>query len=144
MDVDVKKGIAQANFGCKGMTVSSSVHGHGLTLVYAHVLPEVIVTAKVLPASFDRTLVRCDGIMQSQPEATTKKRNKLTLLVGVDRSHMPLQMFAASEALVASVDHTLVHPHVFLHTTLHHEHRCRGNTAAAGLLCEVRHGHGRS
>jgi len=62
----------------------------------------------------------------------------------MDHSHMPLQMFAASEALVAPVDHALVHPHVFLHTTLHHEHRCRGHTAAAGLLCEVRHGRGRT
>jgi len=82
------------------------------------------VTAKVLPASFDRTLVR--------------------LLVGVDRSHMPLQMLAASEALVASVDHALVHPHVLLHTTLYHEHWCRRHTSTAGLLREVRHGHGRT
>ena len=48
--------------------------GHDLTLVYAHVVPEVIVAAKVFPAFFDRTLVRCDGITQSQPEALTRKK----------------------------------------------------------------------
>ena len=59
------------------MTSSVQHIGHDLTLVYAHVLPEVIVATKVLPASFDRTLVRCDGITESQPEAlTTKKRDK--------------------------------------------------------------------
>ena len=41
---------------------------HDLTLMYAHVLPEVIVTTEVLPASFDRTLVRCDGITQVSPK----------------------------------------------------------------------------
>jgi hypothetical protein len=32
--------------------------GEALTLVYAHVLSEVIVAAEVFPASLDRTLVR--------------------------------------------------------------------------------------
>ena len=31
----------------------------GLTLVYAHMLPEIVVTAEILPASLDGTLVRC-------------------------------------------------------------------------------------
>ena len=37
----------------------TSRDGHSLTLVNAHVLPEIIVTAKVLSTSFDGTLVRC-------------------------------------------------------------------------------------
>jgi hypothetical protein len=80
----------------EGMTGESSGvrHiGHDLTLMNAHVLPEVIVTTKVLPASFDRTLVRYeDDIAQkSAPEKSkVKKKRRLTLLVGVDRSHMPL------------------------------------------------------
>ena len=51
-------------------TARSSVQhiGHDLTLVYTHVLPKVIVTTKVLPASFDRTLVRCNGITQVSPK----------------------------------------------------------------------------
>jgi len=88
--------------------------GQCLTLVYTHVLPEVIVTAKVLSASFDGTLVR--------------------LLVCVDRSHMPLQMLTASKALVAPVDGAPVHPHVLLHTALHDEHRSRWHTAPARLF----------
>ena len=68
--------------------MSSSVHGHGLTLVYAHVLPEVIVTAKVLPASFDGTLVRCDGITKSQVPKDTdqEKDNSRFSLVWIDRT----------------------------------------------------------
>jgi len=95
-----------------------------LTLVYAHVLPEIIVTIEILPASLDRTPVR--------------------LLVGVDESYMPLQMFSASKALVAPINRAPIHPHVLLHATLHHEYgRCRHLTAAR-LLREVRHGHGRT
>jgi len=41
---------------------------HDLSLVYTHVLPEVILTTKVLPASFDRTHVRCNGITQVSPK----------------------------------------------------------------------------
>lgn len=98
--------------------------GQCLTLVYTHVLPEVIVTAKVLSASFDGTLVR--------------------LLVCVDRSHMPLQMLTASKALVAPVDGAPVHPHVLLHTALHDEHRSRRHTAPARLFCEVWNWHWRT
>ena len=68
MGMGVKKNRG-ANLGCKGIMIveSSSVHhiGHDLTLVYAHMLPEVIVTAKVLSTSFDGTLVRCDGVTKS-------------------------------------------------------------------------------
>jgi hypothetical protein len=35
--------------------------GQGLTLVYAHVLPEIVVTTEILPTSLDGTLVRCNG-----------------------------------------------------------------------------------
>lgn len=75
-----KKKMQSKNFGYGGHdeTMRSSVQhiGHDLTFVYAHVLPEVIVTAKVLPASFDRTLVRCNVITQSQPEAHEKRRKQ--------------------------------------------------------------------
>ena len=35
--------------------------GQRLTLVYAHVLPEIVVTTEIHPASLNRTLVRCNG-----------------------------------------------------------------------------------
>ena len=61
---------------------------HDLALVYAHVLPEIIVATKVLPASLDRTLVRCDRITESQPEALTTKdeENSRFSLVWIDRT----------------------------------------------------------
>jgi len=95
-----------------------------LTLVYAHVLPEVVVKTEIFPASLDGTLVR--------------------LLVGVDRSYVPLQMFAAGKALVASINGASVHSHVLLRTTLHDDHGRRRHPTPAGLLREVRHGHRRT
>jgi len=98
--------------------------GQRLTLVYAHVLPKIVVTTEILPASLDGTFMR--------------------LLVGVDRSYVPLQMFATGKTLVASINGTPVHPHVLLHTTLHDDHGRRWHPTPAGLLREVRHGHRRT
>jgi hypothetical protein len=45
-------------------TTSSGIPEHvgqRLTLVHAHVLPEIVVTTEILPTSLDRTLVRCSG-----------------------------------------------------------------------------------
>lgn len=115
----------------------------GLTLVYAHVLPEIVVTTKILPTSLDGALVRCNKKSQNLVPRKGEKK-ALTLLVGVDRPHVPLQMFAAGKALVASINGTPVHPHVLLHTTLHDDHGCRRHSTPAGLLREVRHGHRRT
>jgi hypothetical protein len=65
--------------------------GQGLALVYAHVLPEIVVTTEILPASLDGTLVRCNGEKgQNRQQTKEKGKTTLTLLVGVDRSHMSL------------------------------------------------------
>ena len=71
---------------------SSRVHriGHGLTLAYAHMLPEVIMTAKVLSTSFDGTLVHCDGVTKKSDTQETQKprRNNYSRLsfVWIDRT----------------------------------------------------------
>ena len=62
--------------------------GQGLTLVYAHVLPEIVVTTKILPTTLDGTFVRCNGKTKKEVKITDKARERreklLTLLVGVD------------------------------------------------------------
>jgi len=120
--------------------------GQGLTLVYTHMLPEIVVTTEILPTSLDGTLVRCNDKNKrvKNHQQAEEKGESLTLLVRVDRSHVPLQMFAAGKALVASVNSAPVHPHVLLHTTLHDDHGGRRHPAPAGLFREVRHGHRRT
>jgi hypothetical protein len=127
MDTDLR---AQGGNGARVFvksTMSSVIAEHvseGLTFVYAHVLPEVIMTTEFLPTSLDRTLVR--------------------LLVGVDGSYMPLQMFATSKGLVASFNRAPIHPHILLHATLYNNHGRSRHPPRAGFLSEVRYGHGRS
>jgi hypothetical protein len=116
-----------------------------LTLVYAHVLPKIFVTTEILPASFDRTFVRCNRNTKSTSLTSKPKKSEIpTLLVGVDGSYMPLQMFSASKALVAPINGATIHPHVLLHATLHHEYGRRRHPTTTRLLREVRHRHGRS
>ena len=118
--------------------------GQRLTLVYAHVLPKIVVATEILPASLDRTLVRCNKTKVKITDKQKKGRKRLTLLVGVNRSYVPLQMLAAGKALVASINGTPVHPHILLHTTLYDDDGRRRHPTPAGLLREVRHRHRRT
>lgn len=52
--------------------------GQGLTLVYAHVLPEIVVTTEILPTSLDGALVRYNN---------TKGQNREERLGGRRKSH---------------------------------------------------------
>ena len=54
-----KKGALMASFSQEYDVLGVAEHvGQGLTLVYAHMLPQIVVTAEILPASLDGTLVR--------------------------------------------------------------------------------------
>jgi hypothetical protein len=78
---------------------------HCLTLVNAHLLSEVIVTAEILPVSFDGTLVRCKWGSIS----ALKSKNICETAYGVGIVHVPLQMPTASKALVTYLNVATVH-----------------------------------
>jgi len=57
-------------------TMSSDVTEHvgqALTLVNAHMLPEIVVTTEILPASLDRTLVRYNSNTESKSHQDRKR-----------------------------------------------------------------------
>src|ERR1700722_11157416 len=68
----------------------------------------------------------------------------LTLLVGMDGSHISLKMFAPGEPLVPPLPRAPIHPHILLHATLHDEHGRRRHPTSTRLFGEVRHGHRRT
>jgi hypothetical protein len=77
MDTDLR---AQGGNGARVFvksTMSSVIAEHvseGLTFVYAHVLPEVIMTTEFLPTSLDRTLVRCNSNTKSKSLTANQKQ----------------------------------------------------------------------
>jgi hypothetical protein len=79
--------------------------------------------------------------VRAQERKKKAKEKQLTLFGSVDQSYMPLQMFTPSNALEASFDGALVHPHVFLHTALHREHQGHWRTMPTQLLHKIQHRH---
>ena len=65
--------------------MGSVIVSEGLTLMYAHVLPEVVVPTEILPTSLDGTLVRCNRvrIATTNPNGTRYSRFSL---VWIDRT----------------------------------------------------------
>ncbi len=47
--------------------------GQALTLVNAHMLPEIVVTTEILPASLNRTLVRYNSNTESKSHQDRKR-----------------------------------------------------------------------
>ena len=65
--------------------MGSVVVSEGLTLMYAHVLPEVVVPTEILPASLDRTLVRCNRVRIATTNRNETRYSRFSL-VWMDRT----------------------------------------------------------
>ena len=69
-----RKAGLMASFGLRHESSGVTEHvGQGLSLVYAHVLPEIVVTTEILPTSLDGTLVRCE---QPSKSPTSQRKEK--------------------------------------------------------------------
>ena len=114
------------------------------TLVSAHVLLEVIVTTEVLPASSTGHLCVMTGSPKSaqSPDGKKKEQTHASRWYG-SIAHVASNVRRERSTCYIRRPRTCTFT-FFLHTTLHHEHWCRGHTAAARLLCGVQHGHGRT
>jgi hypothetical protein len=69
------------------MALSIAEHmGQALTLVYAHVLTEIIVATEIFPTSVDGALVRCNTKSQQKRRERGRKNNSRFSLVWIDRT----------------------------------------------------------
>ena len=60
--------------------IAKQVRRQGLTLMYAHVLPEIVVTAEIFPTSLNGTLVRCNEKVKNRTKERRSQYARFSLV----------------------------------------------------------------